>query len=395
MVSSSLTTILALSTLSLAVPHSGKHFSFHYPQGSGFARPSGARPTGGSPFNGTEGGPFGNGTEAGFSASESLPVLTATVLPVPEDSPVADATKPADGGAADFTSPPDVNQGNAVATPAAGAPAPGAPAPAAGGEGGQCGTVTTTSTSIQYVTVTAGAEGEGASKPADSVPENFQVPSSSADIVSAAPSVSAGAFFGVPPGGNTYGGGYGQPSEAAPSTAATSYGVEPSTPASSASGTTPSTPSTPPSSGGGGGKKGLAYNSAPLLSAFDGTGMSWAYNWAPTPGGSVPAGVEFVPMCWSGKDGPNFASNAAGASHVLSFNEPDHPDQANMDPATAAADHIKYLNPLSESGAQVGSPAITNGGGSMGISWLTEWFKACAGNCKVDFVAMHCKSTHL
>jgi hypothetical protein len=42
--------------------------------------------------------------------------------------------------------------------------------------------------------------------------------------------------------------------------------------------------------------------------------------------------------------------------------------------------------------AQVGSPAITNGAGTsplMGIDWLNAFFKACNGQCKVDFVAFH------
>jgi hypothetical protein len=41
---------------------------------------------------------------------------------------------------------------------------------------------------------------------------------------------------------------------------------------------------------------------------------------------------------------------------------------------------------------QVGSPAVTNGAGlspPMGIDWLNAFFTACAGQCKVDFVAFH------
>ena len=363
-------------------------------------------------MNGTENGPFGNGTEAGSGApSKSIPVLTATVVPVPEASDVADASKPAEA----FSKPADINQGNAGSTPVADATAP-----AAGGAG-SCSTVTSVATSIQYVTVTAGDA-------AFSPPAGFEAPESSVTLSSKVASVSAGEFYGG--GGGR--GGWGSSSAAVATTMATSYGGAASSaawgspvssaagvssaasseawgnpvssaagvssaasseawgnPVSSAAGTTPSTiPSVP----GSGAKKGLSYNTASLLNAFDGTGMSWAYNWADTASGSMPSGVEYVPMCWGLKSVPACASNAQGASHVLSFNEPDLGAQSNMDPQTAAENHIKYLNPLGDSGSKVSSPAITNGAGTsplMGIDWLNEFFKACNGGCKVDMVAFH------
>ena len=336
-------------------------------------------------MNMTDGGPFGNGTDAGPDApAGSLPVITATVVPLPQSSPVADASK----GPEDFSSPAEINQGQAASTPVAAATAP--------SDGEMCTTVTTTATSVQYVTVTAGAGSEGeSSQPSVSVPAGFETPESSASL-SAVPSVSAGAFYGNP-GGHTFGGF--TPSAAAPAnTLAPSYGggapasSAAPVPGSSAVSAAPSSvPSTTPSTGGSGGKKGLAYNKASLLSAFNGDGMSWAYNWADTAGGSMPSGVEYVPMCWGLNSVSSFGSNAAGAAHVLSFNEPDHPDQSHIDPQTAAENHIKYVNPLGSS-AQIGSPAITNGAGTnplMGLDWLNAFFKACNGQCKIDFVAFH------
>jgi hypothetical protein len=47
------------------------------------------------------------------------------------------------------------------------------------------------------------------------------------------------------------------------------------------------------------------------------------------------------------------------------------------------------MNPLS---VEIGSPAVSNGAGTnllLGIDWLNAFFTACAGNCKVDFVAFH------
>ncbi len=145
-----------------------------------------------------------------------------------------------------------------------------------------------------------------------------------------------------------------------------------------------------------GGKRGLSYNSASVLSAFNGDGMSWAYNWGSGADGTIPSGMEYVPMCWGLSSTGSWAAAASsaiasGSKHVLSFNEPDLAAQSNIDPATAAKNHIQYLNPLSGS-AEIGSPAITNGAGTsplMGIDWLNSFFQSCAGNCKVDFVAFH------
>ena len=101
-------------------------------------------------------------------------------------------------------------------------------------------------------------------------------------------------------------------------------------------------------------------------------------------------------MCWGLSSTGSFAAAASsaiasGSKHVLSFNEPDLSTQSNIDPATAAKNHIQYLNPFSGQ-AQIGSPAVTNGAGSsppMGTTWLSEFFTACNGECKVDFVAFH------
>lgn len=150
-----------------------------------------------------------------------------------------------------------------------------------------------------------------------------------------------------------------------------------------------------------GDKRGLSYNDAALTNAFDGRGMTWAYNWGNSPDGAILSGLEFVPMLW-GLDYTSSWNTAAtlaissGSEHLLSFNEPDLPSQSNMDPDTAAKNHIIYMNPLAGNGVQIGSPAVTNGAGTsppMGINWLSQFFTACAGNCKLDFVAFHWYAT--
>lgn len=67
----------------------------------------------------------------------------------------------------------------------------------------------------------------------------------------------------------------------------------------------------------------------------------------------------------------------------MSFNEPDLSSQSNLSPAVAAAGYLTYMQPFAGK-AKLGSPAITNGGGSMGLSWLSSFMTACSG-CQIDF----------
>jgi len=98
--------------------------------------------------------------------------------------------------------------------------------------------------------------------------------------------------------------------------------------------------------------------------------------------------VEYVPMMWGRNDVSSFADSVGSATHVLSFNEPDLGTQANIDAATAAQLHQEGMASLVGK-VQIGSPAVTNGGGSMGVTWLDNFFKACGGSCNCDFVAYH------
>ncbi|KAK5097293.1 hypothetical protein LTR70_003699 [Exophiala xenobiotica] len=140
-----------------------------------------------------------------------------------------------------------------------------------------------------------------------------------------------------------------------------------------------------PASGSASGKRGISYNDASLVSAF-GSSVSWAYNWGATAAGSI--GVEFVPMMWGRNEVSSFADQVGSATHVLSFNEPDLGAQANIDAATAVQLHKQGMASLVGK-VQIGSPAVTNGGGDMGVTWLDNFFKACGGSCNCDFVAYH------
>lgn len=339
-----------------------------------------------------------NGTAFGGSAVESpvTAVKTVIVSPLPLDPSTDEAVNA-------FPSVPAANAVAPVATTTS-----------------SCTTSLTstiTTTSVQFVTVTAIA-----SSLTDDSAKNAALPSSTAattpidnglEDLSGSDSISLAtgtptpaAFFGRPSyGGGGYFSGYGAGSSAVPAvpavptTLATIAGPAPASTAAASASAMPASSSgtsTPNTGGSTSGKKGLSYNDASLTEAFAGKGMSWAYNWAASPDGSIVSGAEYVPLLWGLSSVDSWASAAAsaissGSKHALGFNEPDLSTQSNIDPQTAATNHIKYMNPLAGQ-VEIGSPAITNGAGTsplMGIDWLNAFFKACAGQCKVDFVAFH------
>lgn len=163
----------------------------------------------------------------------------------------------------------------------------------------------------------------------------------------------------------------------------------------------PAAPSTPavsnPGSGSSSGKKrGLSYNIASLTAPFIGgnSQVTWAYNWGSSSDG-LPSGLEYVPTLWGlGSDKVNpwkanaEAAIAAGSTHLFSFNEPDLGEQANIpDVNVAAQGFMDHMQPFAGK-AKLGAPAVTNGGGSMGLTYLSKFVAACS-SCTLDFVNIH------
>lgn len=142
------------------------------------------------------------------------------------------------------------------------------------------------------------------------------------------------------------------------------------------------------------GKRGLAYNDASLTKCFEGSNqITWAYNWAQQSDG-LSDSFEFVPTLWG--TNPMFtngwqkaaeAAIASGSTHLLAFNEPDHHEQANISPAVAAEGYMTHMQPFAGK-ARLGAPGVTNGGGNMGLTWLSEFISACDG-CTIDFFPIH------
>jgi hypothetical protein len=142
-----------------------------------------------------------------------------------------------------------------------------------------------------------------------------------------------------------------------------------------------------------GGKRGIAYGTPAQAQPLIGK-TQWAYNWGSNPGG-LASGVEYLPMLWGNTaDKTNsWVSDATkaignGATAVLGFNEPDHPQQANLSPQVAATAYQQYITNNFAGKTKLISPAVTNGGGSMGLTWLSTFMGLCSA-CKIDAVAIH------
>ncbi|KAL9042417.1 MAG: hypothetical protein Q9180_000625 [Flavoplaca navasiana] len=146
--------------------------------------------------------------------------------------------------------------------------------------------------------------------------------------------------------------------------------------------------------------RGLVYNEASLTSAFSNANVGWMYNWDSAPGGQIDGSKEFVPMLWNTSQVfhvPHWeeraeAAIAAGTKHLLAFNEPDLPAQANMDVDQSVAGWMDYMEPFhaKHNGAvKLGSPSVCNGPEEhLGLSYLSDFLASCGG-CHVDFITIH------
>ena len=114
----------------------------------------------------------------------------------------------------------------------------------------------------------------------------------------------------------------------------------------------------------------------------------WYYNWTPNPDDRAQEiQAEFVPMVWNGRDATpknlTLLKNA-GFRTLLTFNEPDGKEQANMTVEQALA-----LWPrLMRSGLRLGSPA------PAAVTKTRDWLRrfmteADARGYRVDFICLH------
>ncbi|KAL7910522.1 glycosyl hydrolase catalytic core domain-containing protein [Trichoderma velutinum] len=143
-------------------------------------------------------------------------------------------------------------------------------------------------------------------------------------------------------------------------------------------------------------KRGLDANDNIPISQFGGTyngrssQVNWQYNWDSTTS-QKQSWAEYVPMLWgTASDHTNQWSNNAwswinngGTGHLLAFNEPDLNTQSNLSPGDAVNAWRQYMEPF-YGHAQLGAPAVTNGG----YNWLSQFLQACSG-CHIDFIPVH------
>jgi hypothetical protein len=82
-----------------------------------------------------------------------------------------------------------------------------------------------------------------------------------------------------------------------------------------------------------------------------------------------------------GHDGNQFGNQARDAKFVLSFNESERGEQANMSPAAAARAWEQSIKPLRDQGIRLGSPAIALT--KEGLNWMQQFLQELVGsaNC--------------
>ena len=155
-------------------------------------------------------------------------------------------------------------------------------------------------------------------------------------------------------------------------------------------------PPQPP--GAGPGKRGLCYDSntnSAWSEFFVGSQYAtYGSNWGVDRGDQLDQSFAYVPTIAVDSDLNNDEWNATipvliegGTKTLFGSNEPDNAGKANLTVADAVTVHKKYMQPYYGE-VQLGTPAVTNGGGSTGLAYLEAFVEACTG-CSFNFVNVH------
>jgi Glycosyl hydrolase catalytic core/Alpha-L-arabinofuranosidase B (ABFB) domain len=140
-------------------------------------------------------------------------------------------------------------------------------------------------------------------------------------------------------------------------------------------------------------KRGIAYNLANEADlAALAPGVSWWYNWSPSPDGGAPGdarsrlGAEFVPMIWGDSfdtaDVERRIRSNPAAKYMLVMNEPSLTSDvggANISPQRAAEVWPRYEQVASDTGVQIVGPQITWGtmpGFQDPVVWMDAFYAA-------------------
>ncbi|MFG1867309.1 sigma-70 family RNA polymerase sigma factor [Micromonospora arborensis] len=136
-------------------------------------------------------------------------------------------------------------------------------------------------------------------------------------------------------------------------------------------------------------RKGVGvWNFAGASQALESSKAGWYYTWGTQhPGISTPQGVAFVPMIRSAENvtAAELARARAAGPYLLTFNEPDLPEQANMTVEQA----LDLWPQLMATGSKLGSPAVAWGAPDP-QGWLDRFMTgAQARGHRVDFITLH------
>ncbi len=121
--------------------------------------------------------------------------------------------------------------------------------------------------------------------------------------------------------------------------------------------------------------------------------VGWYYNWSYAPRNTQISGIEFVPMIWGRGDVNQTVLDdiktkyeSGVYTHLLTFNEPDLPDQSSMTPDQA----LSFWDDLEAVGIPLSSPAVSSYSAEDGNEWLDEFMeKADRQGKRVDFMTIH------
>ena len=135
-------------------------------------------------------------------------------------------------------------------------------------------------------------------------------------------------------------------------------------------------------------KKGVGYwGNDGIDRMLQGIGANWCYNWGVAPVGTAMKDIEFVPMIWDEKrvNPRDLAKVKTSGKVLLTFNEPNAKDQANMSVEQA----LSLWPQLEATGMRLGSPAPTREEALAG-RWLHRFMQGIkAKGYRVDFVCVH------
>ncbi len=128
--------------------------------------------------------------------------------------------------------------------------------------------------------------------------------------------------------------------------------------------------------------------------------ISWYYNWSPTQADKYDEVVkdmnlDFCPMAWNSINSNvirEYVDRHPQCKYLLTFNEPNLKDQANMTPHQAALKWPEIKSIANELGLKLISPAMNYGtlrGFEDPIVWLDEFFKLVPLS-DVEGISVHC-----